>query len=227
MNGRIVFDREHSALLIVDMQPDFMPDGALPVAGGDELLAPIGQLIDSQIFDLIVATQDWHARDHVSFAGNHPGRKAMDRIQLYGHDQTLWPHHCVQGTPGAALHPKLKWDRVSIIVRKATDSTTDSYSALRNNWNPSGDRPPTGLAGYLKNRGIEAVFICGLARDYCVKWTAEDALEEGFQVWLLWDLSRAIDPASDTYVRDDLAQRGAQIITLEDLYRSQGFRPPG
>lgn len=222
MNGDDTrFDRSHAALVIVDLQPDFMPGGNLPVRDGDQIVEPIRKLMDSGIFEVIVATQDWHPPNHVSFAVNHPGRKPMDRIELYGHEQVLWPTHCVQGTPGAALDPRVDWNRVSAIIRKATDSSTDSYSGLRNNWNPAGQRPPTGLAGYLKNRGVDSLFICGLARDYCVKWTAEDALDDGFHVWVLWDLCRAIDPSSDRDVHHDLAHRGARIINVAELHGSK------
>jgi nicotinamidase/pyrazinamidase len=211
-------DFAHAALLVVDLQPDFMPKGSLPVPDGDQVLKPIGALMESGIFNVIVATQDWHPPNHVSFASNHPGRKPMDRIQLYGHEQVLWPDHCVQGTQGAALDPRLNWNRVSAVIRKATDPATDSYSAMRNNWNPRGHRPPTGLTGYLRSLDVSSLYVCGLARDYCVKWTVEDALDEGFRVWMLWDLCRAINPSSDDYLRDDLARRGAQIITAAELY---------
>jgi nicotinamidase/pyrazinamidase len=223
---RINFEKDRTALLVVDIQPDFMPGGALPVPGADQILSPIGDLMESGIFDLIVAVQDWHPRHHVSFASNHPGRAPMDTIKLYGHEQTLWPDHCVQGTSGAALHPDLPWNRAAAIIRKAMDPATDSYSALRNNWNPKGERPPTGLAGYLKNRAIENIFLCGLARDFCVKWTAEDALGEGFRVWVLWDLCRPIDPSSDRSVCDTLTARGAEIIIVSELYESTEITAP-
>jgi nicotinamidase/pyrazinamidase len=218
MASRTETDRHHAALLVVDLQPDFLPGGKFPIPDGDQVLAPFDALMQSGIFDVIIATQDWHPPNHISFASNHAGRKQMDRIQLYGHEQVLWPDHCIQGTPGAALDPRVNWNRVSTIIRKATDPATDSYSALRNNWNPRGHRPPTGLSGYLRNRYIQSLFIGGLARDYCVKWTAEDALEEQFRVSVIWDLCRAIDPSSDEYVRQDLAERGAQIITVAELY---------
>ena len=134
----------HRALLVVDVQNDFLPGGALAVPDGDEILAPLRMLMDSDTFDLIVATQDWHPPGHISFASSHTGHQVMDTIRLYQHDQTLWPDHCVQGTHGARLHADLPWDKVGAIIRKATDPTTDSYSALRNNWNPRGKRPPTG-----------------------------------------------------------------------------------
>jgi nicotinamidase/pyrazinamidase len=200
-----------SALIVIDMQPDFMPGGALAVSEGDRLVAPIGKRMASGEFALIVATQDWHPPGHVSFASAHPGAKPFDTVDLYGKDQVLWPDHCVQGTPGAALHTGLPLDRVHAIIRKGTDPKVDSYSGLRNNWRAAGDRPPTGLAGYLRDRGVTAVTVCGLARDYCVKWTAEDAAEAGFRVRYLWDLTRPVDPKSDDRVRGELRVRGVEI----------------
>jgi nicotinamidase/pyrazinamidase len=213
-------NQQANALLVVDVQHDFLPGGALAVPDGDQILAPLAQLMSSDTFPLIVATQDWHPPDHVSFASNHRDRRPMDRITLYGHEQTLWPDHCIQMTHGADLHPSLDWGKAAAIIRKATDPTTDSYSAIRNNWNPHGVRPPTGLAGYLKNRGVEHIFVCGLALDYCVKWTAEDALDEGFEVAVIWDLCRAIDSSASEYVRHDLSERGAEVITLAHIFEA-------
>ena len=206
-----------SALLIIDMQPDFMPGGALPVREGDDLVAPIGALVDAGRFGLAVATQDWHPPDHISFAGNHPGKRPFDEIDLYGHPQTLWPDHCIQGTSGAIIHVGLPLNRVSAIIRKGSDPMCDSYSAFRNNWNANGERPRTGLAGYLRECAIRSVFVCGLARDFCVKWTAEDAADEGFSTWVLWDLTRAVAPESDQAVRQEFALRGIRIADYRDL----------
>ena len=214
---------KHSALLVVDMQPDFMPGGALAVQGGDKIVAPIGRLMTSEMFEVIVATQDWHPRNHVSFASNNPGRKPFETIELYGYPQTLWPDHCVQGTRGAELHQALPLEKVSAIIRKATDAATDSYSGLRNNWNPAGERLPTGLGGYLKSRGVEDVFVCGLARDYCVAWSAEDAFDAGFRVTVIWDLCRSIDSVSDAKLRLSLEGRGIKIVSAEQLYESHSF----
>ena len=210
-------DRTHSALILVDLQPDFMPGGALPVAEGDLVLEPIGRLLERDPFALYVATQDWHPPGHVSFASSHPGRKPFDVIRVHGHEQTLWPDHCVQGTPGARLHPDLSWEQVSAIIRKGTEADTDSYSGFRNNWNAAGARPPTGLTGYLRERGIESVILCGLARDYCVKWSAEDAAAAGFSTIVLWDLTRPVDPSSDARVRADL--RAAKVRVIESAER--------
>jgi nicotinamidase/pyrazinamidase len=215
--ARIKVDKDRAALLVVDIQPDFLAGGALAVPRAREILPGLRKLMNSDCFDLIVATQDWHPRDHISFASNHRGRKPMETMDLYGHEQTLWPDHCVQGTPGAELRRGLPWQRATAIVRKATDPSTDSYSAFRNNWNSRGNRPPTGLAGYLRDRGIEDVFVCGLARDFCVRWSAEDALQEGFRTFVIWDLCRSIDPSSDDALRKDLIRRGAKMISLQDL----------
>jgi len=210
------FDLDRSALLVVDVQSDFLPGGALAVPGGDQILSPIAELMTDR-FELIVATQDWHPSNHVSFASNHPGRRNFDKIELYGHDQTLWPDHCVQGTAGAQLDPRLPWIRAAAIIRKAMNPAIDSYSALRNNWDPKGNRPPTGLAGYLTNRGVENIFVCGLARDFCVRWTAEDALEAGFRVNVIWDLCCSIEPRRDDLLRHELSSNGAQIVTMQEL----------
>lgn len=205
-------DHARSALILVDIQPDFMPGGALPVQGGDEILGGARRLMEEAGFALQVATQDWHPPGHVSFASRHPGRAPMDVIELYGHDQTLWPDHCVQGTPGSELHPGLPWTHVEAVIRKGTDPATDSYSGFRNNWNPEGERPPTGLAGYLEERGIEMVYLCGLARDVCVRWTAEDAADAGFDTRVLWDLTRSVDPSADEELRSALEARGVRVI---------------
>ena len=201
-----------AALILVDVQPDFLPGGALAVADGDAILAPLRALLARDPFALYVATQDWHPRGHVSFASRHAGRHPFDVIALHGHPQTLWPDHCVQGTPGAELSPALPWDAVSAVIRKGADAEVDSYSGFRNNWNAAGERPPTGLAGYLRERGVSDVYVCGLARDFCVKWTAEDAAAAGFRTTVLWDLARPVDPGSDERVRSDLERAGVAIV---------------
>ena len=200
-----------TALIVVDMQPDFMPGGALAVAEGDQLVAPIRDLLMSGRFDVVVATQDWHPRGHISFASHHKGKQPLDVIELYGHEQVLWPDHCVQGTPGAALHDGIPLEWVDAIIRKGNDPAVDSYSGLRNNWNQIGQRGATGLGGYLKDRGITNVLVCGLARDYCVKWTAEDAADAGFKVRFLWDLTRPVDPKSDAQVLKELEEKGVEV----------------
>jgi nicotinamidase/pyrazinamidase len=200
-----------TALIVVDMQSDFMPGGALAVAEGDALIEPIRDLVLSGRFDVVVATQDWHPPQHISFASRHEGRNPFDVIELYGHEQVLWPDHCVQGTPGAALHPGVPRDWLDAIMRKGNDPAVDSYSGFRNNWNRWGDRPPTGLGGYLRERGITHLLVCGLARDYCVKWTAEDAVEAGFKAQVLWELTRSVDPGGDERVLRDLKASGVEV----------------
>jgi len=204
-------DSIRTALIVVDLQPDFMPGGALAVAEGDQIVAPIRDLVMSGRFDVVVATQDWHPPNHVSFASHHAGKQPFDVMDLYGHEQVLWPDHCVQGTLGAALHAEMPRDWVDAIMRKGNDPAVDSYSAFRNNWNRWGNRPPTGLGGYLRERGVTHVVVCGLARDYCVKWTAEDAAEAGFRVQVLWDLTRPVDPASDERVLRELGAKGVEV----------------
>jgi nicotinamidase/pyrazinamidase len=174
-------------------------------------------LMESGRFALQVATQDWHPPGHVSFASSHRGKSAFDTIELHGHEQTLWPDHCVQDSPGAELHHALPWRHISAVVRKGVEHGIDSYSGFRNNWNQGGERPPTGLGGYLNERRIEHVFICGLARDVCVKWTAEDAAALGFSTYVLWDLTRPVDPESDARVRMDLEASGVFILELREL----------
>lgn len=206
-------DRPTSALVVIDMQPDFLPGGALAVAGGDEIVAPIGALMLGDAFGFCATTQDWHPRGHVSFASSHPGSEPFSVIELYGHDQVLWPDHCVQGAPGAELHPDLPWERAGAVIRKGMDPRVDSYSGFRNNWSAAGDRPPTGLAGLLRERGVEHVYVCGLARDFCCRWSAEDAAEAGFEVTFLWDLTRGVDPAADAATRTALEAAGVVVLT--------------
>lgn len=207
-----------SALIVIDMQPDFMPGGPLAVDEGDRIIEPIARLMRSGIFATIVATQDWHPAGHISFASSHEGAQPLDTIELYGHDQTLWPDHCVQNTPGARLHEALALDRVSAFIRKGADPAIDSYSGLRNNWAPDGSRPTTGLSGYLRDRGVEEVAVCGLARDVCVSWTAQDAAAAEFRTTILWDLSRSVNPGADGELRDTLAGAGVCIGESAALY---------
>jgi nicotinamidase/pyrazinamidase len=216
----MIIDPAKAALIVVDMQPDFMPGHSLPVAGGDELVAPIASLMSDGPFRIQVATQDWHPPDHISFASSHPGHEPMDIVMLYGHEQVLWPDHCVQGAPAAAVHPMIPLDRVQAIVRKATDAGVDSYSAFRNNWNELGERPTVGLAGYLRDRGVSEVFLCGLARDFCVQWSAEDAVDAGFATHVIWDLTRSVDPSGDDRIRLNLASRGVVLVSTDQIGHS-------
>lgn len=161
------------ALIVVDLQPDFMPGGALAVPEGDEIVGPISNL--AKHFETVVATQDFHPEGHVSFG--------------------QWPPHCIAGTPGAELHPALPDEKVSLILRKGTRRHVDSYSAFRENADYAGERASTGLGAWLRARGVERVFVCGLARDFCVRATALDAAAEGFATWVVDDLTRAVDPS--------------------------------
>jgi nicotinamidase/pyrazinamidase len=200
-----------TCLIVVDVQHDFLPGGALAVPGGERILGPVGSLMASGRFRDVVATQDWHPPDHVSFASQHPGRKPYEPIQLYGREQVLWPDHCVAGSAGAALHPALPWDRVRAIVRKGMERTVDSYSGFRNNYDANGERPSTGLAGYLRELGVTGVYVCGLARDYCVRATAEDAAQLGFATTVLWDSTQPVAAASDAVTRAALERAGVVI----------------
>ncbi len=205
------------ALIVVDLQPDFMPGGALPVPGGDQVVEPIARLLERRLFSLALATQDWHPPGHLSFASSHPGKKPFETIHLHGAPQVLWPDHCVQGSPGAALHPGLPAAPLALILRKGMDPQVDSYSAFRSAPGPGGKRIPTGLSGFLRERGVQRVYLCGLARDYCVKWTALDAAAEGFQTFFLWDLTRPVDPGSGEAVRAELAEAGVEILDSSSL----------
>jgi len=212
-------DPTRSALLIVDMQPDFMPGGALPVQAPQpaEIVAPVRALMEAGTLPLQVATQDWHPPGHISFASRHAGKQPFDEIELHGHPQTLWPDHCVQETAGAELHRGLDLSQLAAIVRKGNDPDTDSYSGFHNNWNVNGERPSTGLAGYLRDRGVDTVFCCGLARDVCVKWTAEDAAAAGFKTFVIWDLTWPVDPGNDSAVRETLEGAGVELIEADRL----------
>ncbi|TAL95670.1 MAG: bifunctional nicotinamidase/pyrazinamidase [Rhodanobacter sp.] len=197
-----------SALILVDVQPDFMPGGALACHEGDAIIEGIDQLLRQHRFRHVVATQDWHPAGHISFASSHPGHAPFDEIELYGQPQTLWPEHCVQGTTGAELHPAIDWSALDAVIRKGTDPAVDSYSGFRENHGPGESRPRTGLAGWLRERGVDEVVVCGLAREVCVLWTAQDALALGFRARMLWDLTRPVTPASDAATRATLPASG-------------------
>jgi nicotinamidase/pyrazinamidase len=178
---------ETEALIVIDVQNDFCPGGALAVAGGDEIVAPINDLMDE--FATVVLTQDWHPANHSSFAANHPGAAPFSLTEMPYGPQVLWPVHCVQGTGGAAFHARLRTDPAHLIIRKGFRPEIDSYSAFFEN-----DRTtPTGLEGYLRARGISSVTLVGLATDYCVAYSALDAARLGFAVTILEGVCRAID----------------------------------
>ena len=201
------------ALILVDLQNDFVPGGALAVREGDAVV-PVANRVQ-RAFDLIVASQDWHPRDHGSFAANHPGRKVGDVVDLNGLDQILWPVHCVQDTRGAELVPGLDTRRIERVFYKGIDPAIDSYSALFDN----GHRRSTGMGEYLRERGVREVFICGLATDYCVKFTALDARQFGFDVHVIEDASRGINlkPDDSANALQEIRAAGGHIIRSETL----------
>jgi nicotinamidase/pyrazinamidase len=206
-----------AALILVDVQPDFMPGGNLACHEGDAIVPGIRRLLAQHLFQHVVATQDWHPADHVSFASSHPGRQAFERIPLYGHAQTLWPPHCVQDTPGAALHPAIDWSVVDKVIRKGDDPRVDSYSGFRENHGPQGRRPGTGLAEWLRERSVDELYLCGLARDVCVLWTAQDAVDLGYRTHVLWDLTRPVTPDTDIPTRIRYDQLGVQVLESDTL----------
>ena len=175
------------ALVVIDMQYDFCPGGALAVSGGDEIIPVINRLIGNH--DHVVLTQDWHPAGHSSFASSHPGKAPFEMIDMSYGPQTLWPDHCIQGTRGAAFHDGLEWTKAELVIRKGFRRPIDSYSAFFEN-----DRTtPTGLGGYLKERGISEVVLCGLATDFCVAFSAIDAVKHGLSTTVMLDACRGID----------------------------------
>lgn len=196
-----------SALLVIDVQNDFCPGGALAVPAGDAVVAAANRLMPD--YDLVVATQDWHPPEHCSFASRHPGAAFHDVVPVAGIEQRLWPDHCVQGTPGAALHPELDTRRVNLILRKGMRPALDSYSAFFEN----DRRTATGLAGYLRALGVRRVALCGLATDYCVRYSALDAARLGFEVEVLTGACRGVDAPSGSVVqaRAEMAAAGIRL----------------
>ncbi len=178
---------DKDALVVVDMQNDFCPGGALAVPDGDACVPAINRLIG--LFDHVVLTQDWHPSGHSSFASSHAGGEPFGAVELAYGTQVLWPDHCVQGTTGAEFHPDLKWTKAELVLRKGFRAGIDSYSAFQEN----DKQTKTGLAGYLKERGSTRLFMTGLATDFCVGWSAIDGRAEEFEVVLLEDACRAID----------------------------------
>jgi nicotinamidase/pyrazinamidase len=203
------------ALILVDIQNDFVPGGALPVKEGDQVVPVANRLADSGAFDFVVATQDWHPRDHGSFAANHPGKEAGQVIELNGLKQVLWPVHCVQNTPGAAFVSGLSMANVLRVFQKGTDPGIDSYSGFFDN----GHRRSTGLDRWLKDRGARDLNIMGLATDYCVKFTALDARKLGFNVYLIEDGCRGVElrPGDVKSAVEEMKQFGVRILRSTDV----------
>ena len=193
------------ALVVIDIQNDFCPGGALAVAGGDEIVPMVNGLIAS--FDHVVLTQDWHPAGHSSFASSHVGRAPFETIAMDYGPQTLWPDHCVQGTKGAEFHPDLVWTKAQLVIRKGFRKAIDSYSAFYENDHAT----PTGLGGYLKERGFSKLTMAGLATDYCVAFSALDARRHGLDVTVRMDACRAID-------------LGGSLAAMTDRMREAGVR---
>jgi nicotinamidase/pyrazinamidase len=202
----------NDVLLVIDVQNDFCPGGALAVASGDAVIQPIHEIAPH--FQHIILTQDWHTPDHFSFASSHAGKMPFQQIEASYGPQTLWPAHCVQQTPGAEFHPALHLPRAELILRKGFRRTIDSYSAFFEN-----DRStPTGLAGYLRERGLTRVFLAGLAYDYCVGYSAIDARNLGLPAFVMRDACRAIDLNGSVAVIDaEFTRTGVQLLSAGEL----------
>ena len=194
------------------MQHDFVPGGALAVPKGDEVVPLVNRL--GTRFANVVLTQDWHPRDHISFATSHPGRKPFETIPLSYGDQVLWPPHCVQGTHGAALHAKLDLPHAQLVIRKGYRRHIDSYSAFFE----ADGKTATGLTGYLKERGLKQTFFVGLATDFCVAWSALDAVKSGFTAYVIEDATRGIDTQGSLgKAWKDMTGAGVKRITSADI----------
>ena len=194
-------------LVITDIQFDFLPGGALAVPGGDEIIPVINKLQDQ--FDLVVATQDWHPPKHRSFASFYPGKKTYDTVSIHGLEQVLWPDHCVQNSKGAELDPGLDQSAIAAVFRKGMDPEVDSYSAFFDN-----DRIiSTGLADYLRGKGATDVYICGLAGDFCVAYSAMDSLREGFNTYVIEEGTKPINPEGFEKFKREFAEKGGRVIS--------------
>lgn len=200
-------------LVIIDLQNDFIPGGSLAVPGGDQIVDLVNQLQSK--FELVIATQDWHPRNHSSFAENHPGKNEFEVIEMHGHQQVLWPVHCVQNTPGANFHRDLNTSRIETIFRKGTNSEIDSYSGFFDN----AHLKSTGLAGYLKEKAASDLYFCGLAAEYCVYFSIIDALGEGFQATLIEDATRALDESNFEKAKKNITQKGGKILLSKDIIK--------
>lgn len=199
---------QHSALIVVDIQNGFTPNGHLAVANSDQIIPLVNQLAEK--FQHVVLTQDWHPANHISFAENHAGKQPFDTIQLDYGTQVLWPSHCVQGTQDAELHPDLNIPHAQLIIRKGWHTEIDSYSAFLE----ADQKTTTGLAGYLRESGIETVYVVGIATDFCVAWTAMDAVKLGFKTYVIEDATAAID-LNGSLQQAWAAMQGLGVIRLQ------------
>ena len=196
-----------TALLVIDLQNDFCPAGALEVAGGNEIVSDINQ--EMKKYDCVVLTQDWHPKGHSSFAISHEGKNPLDVVKMPYGDQVLWPEHCIQGSKGAEFHFKLDTDRASAVIRKGSNPLIDSYSAFFEN----DRRTATGLDGYFKTLGIEKIYLVGLATDFCVNYSAQDAAKLGYKVSVFEEMCRAIDlNGSLELARTEMRDCGVELI---------------
>lgn len=194
------------ALIVVDIQNDFLQGGSLAVQGGNEIIPVINSIQEK--FDLVIATQDWHPKGHKSFASQHSNKSVYDKIDLNGIEQVLWPDHCVQGTVGAEISSELNQNKIEAIFRKGMNITIDSYSGFYDN----GKLKCTGLGDFLKGIGVKEIFVCGLAADYCVYFTAKDALELGFTSTIIENATKAIDVSNFENIKRNFIQSGGNII---------------
>lgn len=194
------------ALIIVDVQNDFLEGGSLAVPHGNEIIPIINKI--QREYDLVIATQDWHPVNHQSFASEHPDRKEFDVIELVGLQQVLWPKHCVQGTFGAEFHKDLNTDLIEVIFRKGMNIEIDSYSGFYDNEK----RKNTGMAGFLKDRNVTEVTVCGLAADFCVYYTAKDAIDLGFKTNILLDATKPIDLNNWVLIQSELKDKGCNLL---------------
>lgn len=206
-------DQKRSALIVVDVQNDFCPGGALAVKDGDAVVGPCNRAMER--FDQVILTQDWHPQGHVSFASTWPGRRPFEEVETGGIRQTLWPEHCVAGSPGADFHPLLDLSRASLILRKGRSKDLDSYSAFLEN----DRRTATGLEAYLRALGIFELYLCGLATDYCVLYSGLDALAAGFGLHVLSDAVRGVDfpEGGAAAALERLRGLGASLLSIADL----------
>jgi len=204
-----------TALILVDLQNDFCPGGALAVPQGNEVV-PIANALQGR-FRTVVASQDWHPAEHLSFATNHPRYSVGDSVELEGLDQILWPVHCVQNSHGAEFHPDLELSNIEAVFQKGTDSGIDSYSAFFDN----GHRQGTGLKEYLEQRKVTDVYLLGLATDYCVKYSALDAADMGLRTYVIEDGCRAVNlfPRGGQKALDEMRSKGVRIIQSSSLAR--------